>query len=198
MPIWYGGDYNPEQWTEETWDDDIRLMQRGGISMATVGVFSWAKLEPREGEFEFGWLDRVLDKLHAGGIRVDLATATASPPPWLTHRYPEVLPAFACTQGVASSIAPVPPSTGDSRPGWRPPSSSDTRTTPHSSFGISTMSTDATSVGVTATSQPKRSVCGCRRSTARSRPSTRLGGRRSGRSVTASSPRSTRPGRRQR
>lgn len=92
MPIWYGGDYNPEQWTEEIWDDDIRLMQRGGISMATVGVFSWAKLEPREGEFDFGWLDRVLDKLHAGGIRVDLATATASPPPWLTHRYPEVLP----------------------------------------------------------------------------------------------------------
>lgn len=90
--IWYGGDYNPEQWPEEVWDEDVRLMQRGGINFATVGVFSWAKLEPREGQFDFAWLDRVLDKLHAGGVRVDLATATASPPPWLTHRYPEVLP----------------------------------------------------------------------------------------------------------
>ena len=60
-------------------------MQRGGISLATVGVFSWARLEPRPGEYDFAWLDEVLDLLHAGGIRVDLATATASPPPWLAH-----------------------------------------------------------------------------------------------------------------
>lgn len=92
MPIWYGGDYNPDQWPQQTWDEDVELMQRGGITMATVGVFSWAKLEPREGEFDFEWLDTVLDKLHAGGVRVDLATATASPPPWLSHAYPEVLP----------------------------------------------------------------------------------------------------------
>jgi beta-galactosidase len=95
MNIWFGGDYNPEQWPREVWDDDVTLMQRGGISLATVAVFSWAKLEPREGEFDFEWLDVVLDKLHAGGIRVDLATATASPPPWLTHSYPEVLPITA-------------------------------------------------------------------------------------------------------
>jgi beta-galactosidase len=92
MPIWYGGDYNPEQWPEAIWAEDLQLMQRAGVNLATVGVFSWARLEPREGEFDFGWLDRVLDGLHAGGVRVDLATATASPPPWLTHRYPEVLP----------------------------------------------------------------------------------------------------------
>jgi beta-galactosidase len=90
--IWYGGDYNPEQWPEEVWDEDVRLMQAGGISLVSVGIFSWAKLEPREGEFDFAWLDRILGKLHDGGIRVDLATATASPPPWLTHNYPEVLP----------------------------------------------------------------------------------------------------------
>ena len=90
--IWYGGDYNPEQWPEQVWDEDVRLMQAGGISLVSVGIFSWAKLEPREGEFDFGWLDRILAKLHDGGIRVDLATATASPPPWLTHRYPEVRP----------------------------------------------------------------------------------------------------------
>lgn len=90
--IWYGGDYNPEQWPEEVWDDDVRLMQQGGITMVSLGIFSWAKLEPREGEFDFGWLDRILQKLHEGGIRVDLASATASPPPWLTANYPEVLP----------------------------------------------------------------------------------------------------------
>lgn len=90
--IWYGGDYNPEQWPEEVWDEDVRLMQQGGITMVSLGIFSWAKLEPREGEFDFGWLDRIIDKLHAGGIRVDLATATASPPPWLSRAYPEVLP----------------------------------------------------------------------------------------------------------
>jgi len=90
--IWYGGDYNPEQWPEEVWDEDVRLMQQGGITLVSLGIFSWAKLEPREGEFDFGWLDRIVEKLHEGGIRIDLATATASPPPWLSHSYPEVLP----------------------------------------------------------------------------------------------------------
>jgi len=90
--IWYGGDYNPEQWPQEVWEEDARLMQEAGVTMVSLGIFSWAMLEPREGEFEFGWLDRVMDGLHAAGVRVDLATATASPPPWLTHRYPEVLP----------------------------------------------------------------------------------------------------------
>ncbi|MBG6056036.1 beta-galactosidase [Salinibacterium sp. CAN_S4] len=90
--IWFGGDYNPEQWDESVWDDDIRLMAEAHVSMVTVGVFSWSMLEPSEGNFTFEWLDRILDKLHAAGIRVDLATATASPPPWLTHNYPEVLP----------------------------------------------------------------------------------------------------------
>ncbi|WP_210481071.1 beta-galactosidase [Naasia sp. SYSU D00948] len=92
MPIWYGGDYNPEQWPEEVWQEDVQLMQRAGVNLATVGVFSWAKLEPRPGEYDFEWLDRVLDGLHAGGVRVDLATATASPPPWLSKLHPEMLP----------------------------------------------------------------------------------------------------------
>ena len=92
MPIWYGGDYNPEQWPESVWSEDVQLMQVGNVNMATVGVFSWSKLEPREGEFDFDWLDRVLDLLHENGVRVDLATATASPPPWLATKYPEILP----------------------------------------------------------------------------------------------------------
>ncbi|MDR7159596.1 beta-galactosidase [Arthrobacter sp. BE255] len=91
----FGADYNPEQWPAESWPEDIRLMQEAGINMVTVGVFSWALLEPREGTRNFGWLDQVLDLLHEGGIRVCLATPTASPPAWLGHEYPETLPVDA-------------------------------------------------------------------------------------------------------
>ncbi|MBT2532741.1 beta-galactosidase [Arthrobacter sp. ISL-48] len=91
----HGADYNPEQWPAESWPEDIRLMQKAGINLATVGVFSWATLEPREGARDFGWLDHILDLLHDGGIRVCLATPTASPPPWLGHDYPETLPVDA-------------------------------------------------------------------------------------------------------
>ena len=89
--IWYGGDYNPDQWPEEVWDDDIRLMKKAKISVVSVAIFSWAKIEPREGVFDFGWLDRIIAKLGTNGIATDLATATASPPMWLTQAHPEVL-----------------------------------------------------------------------------------------------------------
>ncbi len=90
--IYFGGDYNPEQWPEETWSEDVDLMRQAGVNLVSVGIFSWALLEPSAGRFEFGWLDRVLDLLHDGGIQVDLATATASPPPWLARAHPETLP----------------------------------------------------------------------------------------------------------
>ncbi|HSR24348.1 MAG TPA: beta-galactosidase [Candidatus Eisenbacteria bacterium] len=91
----YGGDYNPEQWPEEVWREDVRLMREAGVNLVTLGVFAWSRLEPEPGGFDFGWLDRVIDLLHAGGVAVDLATATASPPPWLAHRHPESLPVLA-------------------------------------------------------------------------------------------------------
>jgi beta-galactosidase len=90
--LYYGGDYNPEQWPREVWDEDVRLMREAGVNLVTVGVFSWAQLEPAEGRFDFGWLREVLDLLGEAGIGVDLATPTAAPPPWLTTRYPDVLP----------------------------------------------------------------------------------------------------------
>ena len=89
--IWYGGDYNPDQWPEEVWDEDIRLMVKAGVNLVSVGIFSWARIEPRDGVYDFGWLDRVIDKLGRAGIAVDLASATASPPMWLTQAHPEVL-----------------------------------------------------------------------------------------------------------
>jgi len=88
----YGGDYNPEQWPEEVWQEDVRLMKEAGVNLVSVGIFSWALLEPAEGEYDFGWLDRVLDLMHGNGIAVDLATPTAAPPPWFTHRYPASRP----------------------------------------------------------------------------------------------------------
>jgi beta-galactosidase len=90
--IAYGGDYNPEQWPREVWEEDVALMREAGVNLVSVGIFSWALLEPSEGRFEMGWLDDVLDLLHRNDIAIDLATATASPPPWLSHRYPETLP----------------------------------------------------------------------------------------------------------
>lgn len=88
----FGGDYNPEQWDPSVWDEDVQLMQRAGVTLATVGVFAWSLLEPRPGEYEWGWLDDVLGRLYRGGIHVLLATATASPPPWLAKLHPESLP----------------------------------------------------------------------------------------------------------
>ncbi|GMA34801.1 hypothetical protein GCM10025876_10050 [Demequina litorisediminis] len=91
----YGGDYNPEQWPEEVWAEDVARMREAGVTMVSLGIFAWSRLQPAEGEFDFAWLDRVIDLLHEGGIAVDLATATASPPPWMHEAYPEILPVTA-------------------------------------------------------------------------------------------------------
>ncbi|MER6065011.1 beta-galactosidase [Streptomyces sp. NPDC001792] len=88
----FGGDYNPEQWDAEVWQEDDALMRRARVNLATVGVFSWALMEPEEGRYDFAWLDAHLDRLHAAGVAVDLATPTASPPPWFTLAHPDALP----------------------------------------------------------------------------------------------------------
>jgi beta-galactosidase len=67
-------------------------MRAAGVNLVSLGVFAWAMLEPAPGEYEFGWLDRSLDLLHAAGIAVDLATPTAAPPPWFLRRHPEAAP----------------------------------------------------------------------------------------------------------
>lgn len=88
----YGGDYNPEQWPSEVWDEDIRLMNEAGVNLVSLAIFAWATIEPNEGEFHWEWLDDIVARLHGGGVRIALATATASPPPWLTMKHPEILP----------------------------------------------------------------------------------------------------------
>ena len=89
----YGADYNPDQWPEEVWDDDVRLMQEAGVNIVSLGIFAWSRIQPAEDVWDFDWLDTVIGKLHGAGIRVNLATATASPPPWVSAAYPETLPA---------------------------------------------------------------------------------------------------------
>lgn len=88
----YGGDYNPEQWPETIWQEDVRLMQEAGVNLVSLGIFAWAKLEPQPGQYDFAWFDRIIELLHTHGIKLDLATATASPPPWLAKLHPESLP----------------------------------------------------------------------------------------------------------
>ncbi|MFD4787223.1 beta-galactosidase [Streptomyces sp. NPDC058459] len=111
--IGYGGDYNPEQWPREVWREDVRLMREAGVNLVTVGVFSWSRLEPRPGVYDWELLDEVLDLLHAHGIAVDLATPTAAPPPWFTRLHPDALPVTAAgtrlTHGSRQVFCPSSP-----------------------------------------------------------------------------------------
>ncbi|WP_045729270.1 beta-galactosidase [Pseudarthrobacter chlorophenolicus] len=91
----FGGDYNPEQWPVSVRMEDLELMQEAGVNFLSVGIFSWALLEPVEGQYDFGWLDEVLDNLSGIGVKVALATATAAPPAWLVRKHPEILPVTA-------------------------------------------------------------------------------------------------------
>ncbi len=89
----HGGDYNPDQWLSmpEVLEEDVRLMQEAHVNCVSVGIFSWAALEPEEGVYAFDWLDKVIDRLWQGGIRVILATPSGARPAWMAQKYPEVL-----------------------------------------------------------------------------------------------------------
>ncbi len=89
----HGGDYNPEQWLRypEILEQDIALMREARVNCVSIGIFSWAFLEPEEGVYDFGWMDRVIDRLWSAGIHVDLATPSGARPAWLAQKYPEVL-----------------------------------------------------------------------------------------------------------
>jgi beta-galactosidase len=89
--LWHGGDYNPEQWSRDIWTEDFRLMQKAGVTVATVGIFSWSSLQPAEDRFTFDWLDEIMDGLHANGIKAILATPSAAQPAWMSQAYPQML-----------------------------------------------------------------------------------------------------------
>jgi len=89
----HGGDYNPDQWinTPEVWDEDMRLMKLAGCNTMSIGIFAWSALEPTEGNFEFGWMDTIMDKLAENGAYAILATPSGARPAWMAYKYPEVL-----------------------------------------------------------------------------------------------------------
>ncbi|MGG3283692.1 beta-galactosidase [Paenibacillus solani] len=89
--MWYGGDYNPEQWDAETWTEDDRLFKLAGIDVATINVFSWALNQPNEETYDFAWLDETIERLYKNGVYVCLGTSTAAHPAWMARKYPDVL-----------------------------------------------------------------------------------------------------------
>jgi len=112
----HGGDYNPEQWLHrpEILAEDAVLMREAGVNQASVGIFSWAALEPEQDRFDFAWLDAVMDRLHAQGVGIILATPTAARPRWLAEAHPEVMQ-------VRSDGRRAPPGFGRHNPCWTSP-----------------------------------------------------------------------------
>ncbi|HIT90742.1 MAG TPA: beta-galactosidase, partial [Candidatus Merdenecus merdavium] len=89
----YGGDYNPEQWLDhpEILKQDIEYFKKAGIQTITLGMFSWASLEPQEGVFRFEWMKEIVDRLSDAGMKVILGTPSGARPKWLAEKYEEVL-----------------------------------------------------------------------------------------------------------
>ena len=89
--ILFGGDYNPEQWPEEVWAQDMRLLKEAHIDVVTLNVFSWALLQPSEDVYDFSMLDRIMELVRKNGFKVCLATSTAAHPAWMARKYPDIL-----------------------------------------------------------------------------------------------------------
>lgn len=89
--ILYGGDYNPNQWTKDIWQEDMRIFKDAHINTATINVFSWAKIQPSEHEYNFDELDEIVDMLSKENYDIVFATSTAALPGWMVRKYPEVM-----------------------------------------------------------------------------------------------------------
>lgn len=89
----HGGDYNPDQWLDrpDILEADIRLMHQANVNCVSLAIFSWVRLEPEEGRYDFEWLDAIIERLHQGGIQIILATPSAARPAWMAQHHPEVL-----------------------------------------------------------------------------------------------------------
>src|SRR5216684_571098 len=95
--ILYGVAYYPEYMPSDRLDEDVELMQKAGITVVRVGESTWSSWEPRDGDFEFAWMQRVLDRLQAAGIKVILGTPTYSIPTWLYQEHPDIVVGHAGT-----------------------------------------------------------------------------------------------------
>lgn len=89
--ISYGGDYNPEQWPEEVWQEDMKMLEMAGIDTVTLNVFSWASLQLSDDVYDFERLDKIIDLVSSKGMKICLATSTGAHPAWMAKKYPEIL-----------------------------------------------------------------------------------------------------------
>lgn len=89
--VLYGGDYNPEQWPEEIWPEDMRLLKLAHIDIVTLNVFNWALLQPGEDTYDFSKLDKIMEMVKENGFKVFMATSTGAHPAWMARKYPDVL-----------------------------------------------------------------------------------------------------------
>ena len=87
----HGGDYNPEQWPEEIWKEDMRLFKLAHIDVVTLNVFSWAALQPDEITYDFSKLDKIMEYVKENGLKVCFATSTGAHPAWMARKYPDIL-----------------------------------------------------------------------------------------------------------
>jgi len=83
--------YYPEHWPSSMWAADAAEMKSIGLSLVRIGEFAWSKLEPKEGEFDFEWLDKVFEVLNSEGLQVILGTPSATPPRWVLDKFPDLL-----------------------------------------------------------------------------------------------------------
>ena len=87
----YGGDYNPEQWPEDTWEEDMRLFKLAHIDIVTLNVFSWASLQSDDDTYHFEKLDKIMELVRRHGLKVFLATSTGAHPAWMARKHPDIL-----------------------------------------------------------------------------------------------------------
>lgn len=97
-PVQMGVDYYPEHWDPHLWEQDAKLMTDSGVRIVRVGEFAWSRMEPADGQFEWSWLDQVLDTLHRNGLQVVIGTPTMTPPRWLIDKCPDILPVLPSGQ----------------------------------------------------------------------------------------------------
>ena len=89
----HGGDYNPEQWLYDPsiLETDIEYFKKAHINEVSLGIFSWAMLEPEENQYDFEWMESIINRLYENGISIILATPSGAKPKWMADKYPEVL-----------------------------------------------------------------------------------------------------------
>ncbi len=87
----FGGDYNPEQWSPEIWNEDMELFKKAGIDTVTINVFSWASIQPSENEYDFDRLDKIVKLVTDNNMNIIMATSTGAHPAWMAKRHPDIL-----------------------------------------------------------------------------------------------------------